>query len=250
MLKTAISALLPEKWAKTLRDLKNHSKYTYDQDGLKTLHNADFMHDPKFMKAYKAGTSTGSWNGSAVHWRAFVACWAADIGSRLEGDFVECGVNKGGLAFTVAEYVGLNTLNKRFFLLDTFEGLSAKYITQAERDSGIKEGGYEPCYDAVVRTFQVYGNKAIIIKGPVPETLPQVTADKIAFLSIDMNCALPEIAAAELFWPRLSRGGVIVLDDYGWSPHIEQKKAFDNFAKDRGVMVLGLPTGQGIIIKP
>jgi O-methyltransferase len=247
--KTFVRTVLPKKIVTKIDEIRNPPLFTYEQDGLKTKHNADFMNDPNFKKAYEAGAATGSWNGVSIHWRAFVACWAASIGSRLEGDFVECGVNKGGLARTAIEYVDFRNLKKRFFLLDTYEGLSGKYLTDAERRGGTKEGGYEPCYDAVVRTFSSYGSQAVIIKGPVPETLPQVTAAKIAYLSIDMNCVLPEIAAAETFWPRLSTGAVIVLDDYGWSPHYEQKKAFDIFAKERGVMVLALPTGQGIIVK-
>ena len=144
MLKTAVKTVLPEKWVKGLENLKNSSRYTYDQDGLKTLHSADFMGDPKFAKAYEAGASTGSWGGAPIHWRAFVVCWAADIGSRLEGDFVDCGVNKGGLARTVAEYVDLKTLSKHFFLLDTYEGLAAKYLTQAEKEGGIREEATSP----------------------------------------------------------------------------------------------------------
>jgi hypothetical protein len=40
------------------------------------------------------------------------------------------------------------------------------------------------------------------------------------------------------------------LDDYGFPQHINQKNAFDKFAKDRGVQILSLPTAQGVIIKP
>jgi hypothetical protein len=36
---------------------------TYNQDGLATRHNADFMHDTRFACAYDAGKTTGSWGG-------------------------------------------------------------------------------------------------------------------------------------------------------------------------------------------
>ena len=45
-------------------------------------------------------------------------------------------------------------------------------------------------------------------------------------------------------------GGVILLDDYNWTPHINQKRAFDELAKEWNVPILGLPTGQGVIVKP
>jgi O-methyltransferase len=45
-------------------------------------------------------------------------------------------------------------------------------------------------------------------------------------------------------------GAIMVLDDYGWRPHIGQKQAWDGFAAERSLKVLALPTGQGLLIKP
>lgn len=42
---------------------------------------------------------------------------------------------------------------------------------------------------------------------------------------------------------------IMILDDYGWKTHINQKHAWDAFAAKRGVQVLSLPKGQGILIK-
>lgn len=38
-------------------------EWSYDLDGLKTLHNCDFLKDPLFAEAYKLGKATGSWSG-------------------------------------------------------------------------------------------------------------------------------------------------------------------------------------------
>ncbi len=84
----------------------------------------------------------------------------------------------------------------------------------------------------------------------IPDTLPQVKAEKVCYLLIDMNCAAPEIAAAEYFWDKLVSGAAIILDDYGWDGHIVQKQAMDEFARRKGVSVLQLPTAQGLILKP
>jgi O-methyltransferase len=218
---------------------------TYNQDGLATVHNCDFLHDPHFLEAYRILEEARSSAVPPIQWRAFVVCWAADRASRLEGDFVECGVNTGGLSRMVMQYVGFPRLDKTFYLLDTFRGLEDKYLSDAERKRGIK---YEDCYEAACRTFE--GFRAVIVRGAVPESLPQVKATKVCYLSIDMNCAAPEVAAAEYFWDKLVPGAVIVLDDYGWKLCYEQKVAFDRFAREKGVMVLGLPTGQGLIFKP
>lgn len=226
-----------------------YGRATYNQDGLVTAHNADFMEEPRFKQAYEAGWQTGSWTFGDLHWRAYVICWAAERASHLPGDFVECGVNRGGYAMAVINYVNFHGLAKTFYLLDTYEGLVERLISPEERAHGVRAGEYEPCYDAVLRTFSPYPNVKVI-KGIVPETLPQVQTDSVSFLSIDMNTRAPEIAAAEYFWDKLVSGAVIVLDDYGWRKHMEQKRAFDEFARKRGLQVLALPTGQGLIFKP
>ena len=64
-----------------------------------------------------------------------------------------------------------------------------------------------------------------------------------------MNIAYPEVAAIEFFWDKLVPGALVVLDDYGWTNNIEQKRAMDAFAAKKGVMILTMPTGQGLLIK-
>lgn len=65
-----------------------------------------------------------------------------------------------------------------------------------------------------------------------------------------MNAVLPEVAAIEHFWPLMSSGAVVILDDYGWPRHREQKAGIDAFAARIGVDILQLPTGQGVAVKP
>jgi O-methyltransferase len=226
-------------------------RFTYNRDGLATVTNCDFINDPRFAEAYRLGEQTRSWKDGRIQWRIHVLCWAADKASRLEGDFVECGVNRGGFSRAVMHFVDFPRLGKTFYLLDTFRGLEDRLISDAERKLGVGTGKwfeYEECYDAVCKTFE--GLPVVIVRGVVPETLPQVKTEKVCYLSIDMNCAAPEIAAAEYFWDKLVPGAVMVLDDYGWDSHYEQKLAFDRFAARKGVMVLVLPTGQGLIFKP
>lgn len=221
---------------------------TFNNDGLVTTHNSDFINDPLFAESYKLGKSTGSWGNADLEWRAYIACWAAEKGKRLEGDFVECGVNRGGLALTVMNYTGFNQLeNRKFYLLDTYSGIPEKSRQQAAQPC---IGMYSDCYAAVLKTFSGYKN-VVVVKGTVPETLPEVKSEKVCYLSIDMNGAEPEIAAATYFWDKLVSGAAIVLDDYAFSDaYRRQKQAFDKFAESRGVQVLSLPTGQGLILKP
>lgn len=256
--KGAIKRVFPERLKRTLLGaLANWRRgelewvlgpLQYNRDGLATRHSCDFMRDEAFMSAYARGKATGSWKADDIHYRAYVACWAASRGIQLEGDFVECGVNKGGSALTVIAYVGLERHPKTFYLLDTFCGLDEDHILEEEKQRGIHGGRYEECHEAVKLTFSEFKNVRII-KGTVPETLPEVKTKKVAYLHIDMNCAAPEIAAAEFFWDKLVPGAAMVIDDYGWTGHEVQKREFDRFAYRKGQPILALPTGQGLLIK-
>lgn len=223
---------------------------TYNQDRLLTQANCDFIRDENFARAYRAGEVTDSWWGVPIHWRIHVMFWAATRALNLEGDFVECGVNRGGFSRSIMEYIDFRSMrDRKYYLLDTFSGLVDDLITDEERRNGIRAGAYADTWDDVQRTFQGFEN-VVLIRGVVPDTLSQVMSEKICYLSLDMNCAEPEIAAAEHFWDRLVSGAAIVLDDYGFTEFAVQKREFDAFAKRHNVPILSLPTGQGLILKP
>lgn len=233
---------------------------TFVEDGLVSSHNVEFVTEPKFKLAYDKAVAENLYVSPDVHWRLHVACWAGSQALKLEGDFVECGVNKGFMSRVVMDYLDFDEQQRKFYLLDTFQGFDESYLTLEEQKSlqeyavksGSKnpwiQGSYEPCYDVVVRAFSRFSNVRIV-KGVVPDTLAEVTSEKVAYLSIDMNCVAPEIAAIEYFWPKLVRGGIVILDDYGWPAHTAQKHAMDNFAREAGISILTLPTGQGLIVK-
>jgi O-methyltransferase len=219
---------------------------TYAEDGLIAARIIDFLCTEKFTAAYEMGKSTGSWGSMELRWRVFVACWAAQHAKSLPGDFVECGVSRGGLARAVVEYVDFGHLDKTFYLLDSYCGIPE----EMKSTSAHLPFGYSECFEAVRQTFAQFSNVRVI-RGIVPKTLADVDSNRIAYLSIDMNCVEPEIAAAEFFWDKISAGGLILLDDYCYSEHYKlQNKAFDEFAARRNVQVLALPTGQGLIFKP
>ena len=220
---------------------------TYSFDSLVTSNNCDFINDEKFAKAYDLAKATNPWENFNSYWRVYINCWAASKALELEGDFVECGVNTGAYARAVIEYVGLNRSNKKFYLFDTYEGIVREQLTENEIKLGIQNYKYKNVYEEVTKTFD--GLPAVIVKGKVPETLSEFKGNHVAYLSIDMNAVFPEIQAMNYFWPKVVKGGLVVLDDYGFPLHIEQKKAFDEFAKKNNFEILSLPTGQGLIIK-
>ena len=228
---------------------------TFSEDLLYTYHNADFIYDPLFIESYNLGKATDKdnvlLNNYDIRWRIHVLCWAAAHATHLEGDFVDCGVNTGIFSRAIINYVNFNKTGKKYYLLDTFSGLDSKYSSEKEmaRNKTINYENQKSLYEDVKYTFKDFNVE--IIKGAVPETLIEVKADKVCFLSVDMNCILPEIEALNYFWDKMVSGGIIVLDDYGYANSTnDQKKAHDEFAKSKGVMILSLPTCQGLIVKP
>jgi hypothetical protein len=221
----------------------------YNEDFLMTTHNADFVSDPRFVAAYERGIRAVG-GDYRFRWRVHVGLWAASCAIRLPGDFVECGVNRGFMSSAIMRYLGWNSRDRRFFLLDTFRGLDLDLLTGEEKrlGKGVTSNTYDECFADVQANFAEFHN-VVLIRGSVPATLPQVDTDAVAYLHIDMNNVTPEIAAIDHFWGRLVPGAIVLLDDYG-SPNYEpQKDGMDEFASDHDVEILSLPTGQGMMVK-
>jgi Macrocin-O-methyltransferase (TylF) len=228
----------------------------YDQDGLRSVHNHEFRLRQRFQKAYQRGVRAVG-EDYHWHWRVHVALWAAQAAALLDGDFIECGVNRGFMSSAIMDYLDWNELDRRFFLLDTFSGIDLRYVTEEERADGIAEKNaksiasefYTFDAEAVRRNFSEW-SRVTIIPGSIPDTLPQIVAARIAFVHMDLNCSAPEVAAIRFLWDRLVPGALVVLDDYAYYGYRSQRIGMDQFARSVGIGVLSLPTGQGLLIKP
>lgn len=233
---------------------------SYDSDYLRVwFKNIDFLDDQQFMRAYRAGVNSGHKIGGAtaatqdihIEWRIHVCCWAAWHAKQLVGDFVECGTNTGIMSLAICNYLDFNHLQKDFYLFDTYCGIPDDQVTPGERKNGLhlQNSDYEECFERAKQNFAPF-KRAQLVRGKVPDTLTSVSIDKICYLMLDMNIVAPERAALEYFWPKLVSGAIVLFDDYGWSGYIAQKQAHDAFAESKGVKILNLPTGQGMLIKP
>lgn len=226
----------------------------YSGDGLTSYHNHDFIREPEFAAAYARGI-VASGVDYYFHWRVHVGLWAAQCAARLPGDFVECGVNYGFLSSAIMQRLDWNSLDKTFYLLDSFQGADENLLTEGEREDGaldrnrthLDNGFYVTGAERARRNFAEW-QRVSIIEGMIPGTLRQIGAKKIAFLHLDLNAAEPEVAAAEYFWDKLVPGAMVLLDDYAYLGYHHQKAAMDRFARDRNVPIVSLPTGQGLIV--
>lgn len=217
---------------------------TFAGDMLITFNrNMSFLDDAKFMAAFDPNVTNPV--ERTLIWRLHVLCWNALNSLRVAGDFVECGVFQGFCSAVAARYLDFGSVDKQWYLYDTFSGIPPDQLNPGHRNSPDFEipGQYEACR----ARFSAYRN-VHVVQGRVPEVLRERAPEKVAFLHIDMNSAAAELAALEFFWERLSPGAAIVLDDYGWRGYRAQKLAEDPFFAARGRQVLELPTGQGLVL--
>ena len=106
---------------------------------------------------------------------------------------------------------------------------------------------YATSLDDVKETFGEWGNVRFV-QGHLPETLDAVESQPIAFLHIDLNHAVAEMATLRRLWPMLLPNAIVVLDDYGQVK--TQNDAMNSLAQEFGVRILTTQSGQGILMKP
>lgn len=222
-------------------------KWTYDADGFATKHFLGFRTDDKFTRSFQTalksitlGDFTNNLKLKDLEWRAHICTWAANQSLKTEeGDFVECGVWHGLLSKSICEYVDVEEFNNRkFFLVDTFGEMKGSHPHPRYRFD---------IYDDVKKRFAKYPYVEVI-RGRVPEILPQINSTKIAYLAIDLNSHEPELKALEYFYPKMVKGGIIYLDDYGWKfPQL--RNSVDKFLADKPETLLHFPSGNSIVVK-
>jgi glycosyltransferase involved in cell wall biosynthesis len=202
-------------------------------------HSHGFLTEPRFVAAVTAEQPSDV--ELAIVWRTHTLCWSAESCLGVAGDFVECGSYQGySMAVMLRFLAGLP--DRQCFLYDLFDP-----------SGGAGEGKRLPAhapelFEQVRARFRAWPNVRVT-RGKVPDVLAEGAPRSIAFLHVDMNNPQAERGALEVLFERISPGGMVVFDDYGWAGYRDQKLAVDEFMRDRGHAVLELPTGQGLVVK-
>lgn len=173
------------------------------------------------------------------------------IKNNIEGDIVECGVWKGGAMYAaIRALVARKSFNRKIFLFDVFsaDGMSSTtnetvydkdYLGNTVSDSINKGLFVKEEYNFQIEDVRKllkstgYPEENIIFKvGRVEDTLPCEDIKKVALLRLDTDWY--ESTKHELIhlFPKLEKGGVLLIDDYGYwkgcrqavDEYIEEKK--------------------------
>jgi O-methyltransferase len=202
-----------------------------------------FRRDPRFIRAMRKNVRTRQ--EASLQLRLNTLVWATQHALHIDGDFVEAGVWRGFCSAVVTDYLDFGRIPKTFYLYDTFEGIPADLDSEKHNSPLFSETNL---YENVVARFAEYPNVRVV-KGAVPASFAEALPERISFLHLDMNSSKSEVAALDVLFDRISPGGIIVFDDYGWLGYEAQKHAEDAFMKQRGYQILELPSGQGLLLK-
>lgn len=163
----------------------------------------------------------------------------------LQGEIWECGVYKGGTARLLANLIAEEDRSGKTLLrlFDTFEGMPE---TDLQVDIHRKGDFSDTSLESVI---QVLGHPHIVQahKGCIPDTFAGLEDVKISFAHVDVDIYQSVIDCCHFIYPRLTQGGFIVFDDYGFPSCPGARKAVDEFFASRSEKPLVLPTGQAII---
>lgn len=174
--------------------------------------------------------------------------------AEIPGEFIECGVWRGGSAMVMAlTLLDLASTRRHLYLYDTFED---GFPSAGEEDVSIY--GETPCdlwqrsaaagwtveaftarVDSVRETIQSTGypmDRIHLVKGRVEKTIPEQAPQAIALLRLDTDWYESTVHEMEHLYPRLSRGGIFIQDDYGLLRGA--RKATDEYFDKHGVKML------------
>lgn len=153
----------------------------------------------------------------------------------IKGDIAELGVYKGDFAFE------LNTLfpDRTLWLFDTFEGFDERDASlESERGySRAAAGDFADTSAEAVLARLPHPERAIIRKGFFPDTAERVETS-FAFVSLDADLYAPTLAGLRFFWPRLERGGALLLHDWGGGRFSGVREAVAQFECECGALPL------------
>ena len=135
----------------------------------------------------------------------------------LRGDFVECGVYRGGSAGLLGYHAMRSPAKRNLWLYDAFAGMPAASEMDDEYSRSIQGQyvGSEAQTRRILRCLGVADDRYKIICGWLADTLPKAEPCSIALLHVDCDFYDPVKLTLETFFPHVETGGFVILNDYG-----------------------------------
>jgi O-methyltransferase len=162
---------------------------------------------------------------------------------QLPGDFLECGVFRGGTALLLVRTL----MQGKLWLFDSFEGLPS---ASKEKGDHYQRGDFgDTSLSAVIALLKPYAANVEIKQGWIPASFAGLEHLHFSFAHVDVDLYEPALECCHFIWPRLVSGGVMIFDDYGFPACRGERTAVDAFFAEKSQPVIALPTGQALVIK-
>jgi hypothetical protein len=203
-----------------LEDIENlkHSLYKNNEDGSMNIESITMIHLPNLNNIQEL--------------------FKYIYDNNIKGDLLEAGVWKGGATIFMTALNKYYNTNKKIYACDSYEGLPKKsnYI-----EDNIVNGSdwqtYAVSLDEVKDNFKKYNlldDNVIFVKGFFEESLKNINIEDISILRLDGDMYTSTISCLDELYDKVVKGGVIIIDDYGWEI-AGAGKATDDFRKKRNI---------------
>jgi len=225
---------------------------------LKASH--DIKNETCFTHSVEKESGINSKNVDTLLWRHWVVTfcirYVLEFSDMNQGalNFVECGVANGMSAFFALREIQ-SLIKKRqsddfiMHLYDCWSPMKEEHLLKDE--SGLTGSYADSSIEIPKKNLSEFKKQTIYHQGYIPDSLNQLpnSPETLLYLHIDLNSAKATCAALNFFYPRMSRGGIILFDDYGWESWESTKKAIDKFFSDKPGILMKIPTGQAIYFR-
>lgn len=201
-----------------------------------TWHQMDWWHDPDFNDYLERFDERKGFN---TH-RRWMLGQLVRLVESIEGDTAECGVYLGASSWLICK------LGRTHHLFDSFEGISEP---RSEDGSYWTKGRFAVKVDQVLENLSPFADQIVMHQGWIPERFPEVAERKFAFVHVDVDLYQPTLDSIAFFYPRLTRGGILLCDDYACTTCPGATKAVDEFLSDKPERMISLDAGGGFLIK-
>ena len=165
---------------------------------------------------------------------------------KISGDVAELGVFRGGSA----RLLGAVKQRRQLRLFDTFDEFGGMPKVRGDIDKH-SEGDFKDTRFVDVKTLMAGVEGVNFYPGFFPDSTAslQSSGDTYSCVHLDVDIYQSTLDGLKYFYPRLSRGGMIVSHDYRYLQCPGVKKAFDEFFADKPETVLELWDTQALVVK-
>lgn len=195
--------------------------------------------DPSFIRFYTQCKERTMLSTEALYdlwWTVKYLC-----NNDMRGDIIEMGVWQGGALEIVAHALNVFKGRNRIIGFDTFEGHPRPDAAEVdiwgnnmqEKFQELASSGEKWAFADYIKVNErlkyIYENVSLV-KGVVDESIDVSGITEIAILRLDMDWYEPTKVALDKLYPKIQKGGVLIIDDYGH--HSGARKATDEYIKE------------------